>query len=225
MRQPPIGRIQKISLAGMITFTGGHESQLDRDGISGQTSRRSRSTLAETARSERRKLRPRLESNLPERRLKAAKKAGSGRSKPEEDEPIVMSAEAMATGPREDGRQGPLRLRGPTGATIPPWRQTSFFGIKAAGEAFRLRRRLLGQHDRRGPARPGQVRAAAEHQRLAVAPALQGDLLQRPSGADARRTSQAGRLPVEGAALALAAPGRSPKARPTPAARSRWPWR
>lgn len=64
-----------------------------------------------------------------------ASKPGGPRSRPVDDEPVVMSAEAMD---RARGRQ-PEKDRygqGPDWASLPPWRQTSFFGIRAEGQLF-----------------------------------------------------------------------------------------
>jgi hypothetical protein len=62
-------------------------------------------------------------------------KAGSSRSKPGDDEPIVMSAEAMAKARGKSAEKD--RYGGePDWNEIPAWRQTSFFGIKAEGRLF-----------------------------------------------------------------------------------------
>jgi von Willebrand factor type A domain len=65
---------------------------------------------------------------------KPASKPGSSRSRPGDDEPIVMSSEAMAKarGKLDKDRYGAE----PDWSEIPVWRQTSFFGIRAEGQLF-----------------------------------------------------------------------------------------
>jgi hypothetical protein len=69
----------------------------------------------------------------PSPALGSKPKPAANRSRPGDEETIVMSVEAMAKArgkPLEKDRYG----AGPDWSTIPPWRQTSFFGIRAEGQ-------------------------------------------------------------------------------------------
>ena len=62
-------------------------------------------------------------------------RSATSKAKPGDDEPLVMSSEAYAKArgkPVDKDRYG----AGPDWAEIPPWRQTSFFGIRAEGHLF-----------------------------------------------------------------------------------------
>ena len=71
---------------------------------------------------------------------------------------------------------------GPDGAVdwsdVPPWRQTSFFGIRARGQFFVYVVDCSGKHDRRRSNAARHDRAAAQRVRAAGTPAVRGDLLQ-----------------------------------------------
>jgi hypothetical protein len=60
-------------------------------------------------------------------------KASTSRSRPGDDEPIVMSSEALA---KARGKGLAKDRYGPDWSEVPPWRQTSFFGIRAEGQLF-----------------------------------------------------------------------------------------
>jgi hypothetical protein len=72
--------------------------------------------------------------DLPAPVPKSVAKPGSKKDKPGDEEPIVMSSEALAKarGKIDKDRYGAE----PDWAEIPSWRQTSFFGIKAEGKLF-----------------------------------------------------------------------------------------
>ena len=153
-----------------------------------------------------------------------AKPVPSRPKRPVDDEPVVMSAEAAAKArgkPLADDRYGAE----PDWREVPAWRQASFFGIRARGQVFIYVVDCSGSMIDEVPARPGQVRAEAERREPAVAPAIQGDLLQRPALADARRPPQAGRLSLQGPALPVDEPSSSPTGGPTREAPCRSPWR
>jgi hypothetical protein len=63
-----------------------------------------------------------------------ARRPSSGRVKAGDDEPIVMSAEALAKARGKPVRED--RYGAPDWREVPPWRQTSFFGIRAQGQLF-----------------------------------------------------------------------------------------
>ena len=68
-------------------------------------------------------------------RPKASVKAPITRPKPSDDQPIVMSSEAYARA-RGKAVDKDRYGAGPDWTELPPWRQTSFFGIRAEGQLF-----------------------------------------------------------------------------------------
>ncbi len=74
------------------------------------------------------KTKPKVKETPPTR-------TSSSRSKPGDDQPVVMSAEALAKARGKTGDKDRYGA-GPDWSEIPPWRQTSFFGIRAEGQLF-----------------------------------------------------------------------------------------
>ena len=102
---------------------------------------------------------------------------------------------------------------------LPPWRQTSFFGMHARGQFFVYRRRLLGQHDRRRSPAPRHDRAAAQRLRAAGAAEVRGDLLQQRIDPDAGRPQAPDGRPAGEEPVALVAPLDRARRRNRPPAR------
>ena len=79
---------------------------------------------------------PRAEAKgRPKAKAKPGAKPATSKAKPGDDQPLVMSAEAYAKArgkPVDKDRYG----AGPDWGELPPWRQTSFFGIRAEGQLF-----------------------------------------------------------------------------------------
>ncbi len=128
MRQPPTGRSSKPGFAVWLAFV---LLSLGSPAASGQSP-----VVLPPADAPKAEAKAASQSKAtPATPTKAVKKASTGRSKPEDDEPIVMSAEAMAKA-RGRSLDKDRYNSGPDWATIPAWRQTSFFGIKAEGKLF-----------------------------------------------------------------------------------------